>query len=143
MTDCESKKAYLIELKTHTDSRGNLSVGQIGDDWDFEIRRVYYQHGLKEDKQRGNHAHKALHQVMIVVSGSCTVLTDDGKNPAETWHLDTPTKALRIKPGVWRVLENFSEDAVVLVLASEVYDPDDYIHDYDAFRAYISEQNED
>ncbi|HFC30684.1 MAG TPA: WxcM-like domain-containing protein, partial [Oceanospirillales bacterium] len=85
--------------------------------------------------QRGVHAHKKLEQLIIAVSGSFDITIDDGEN-RNTIRMDDPSKGLYICPMIWREIDNFSEDAVLMVLASTLYDSEDYIHDYDAFIKY-------
>ena len=89
--------------------------------------------------ERGGHAHKALEQLIVAVSGSFTVVLDDGK-VKRSFVLNRPYMGLYVTPGIWRVLDDFSSGSVCLVLASEKYDPDDYIRDYDEFIQYKSEE---
>ena len=96
----------------------------------FEIKRVYYIYGTQQGVARGFHAHRNLKQVAVCVSGKCRMILDDGKVREEAW-LDSPTKGLLINDLVWREMHDFSDDCVLLVLASEHYDEDDYIRDYD------------
>ncbi len=98
----------------------------------FEIKRVYYIYGTQQGVARGFHAHRNLKQVAVCVSGKCRMILDDGKVREEAW-LDSPTKGLLINDLVWREMHDFSDDCVLLVLASEHYDEDDYIRDYDEF----------
>ena len=91
--------------------------------------------------RRGFHAHKKLKQILICVKGSCKILLDDGIEKAEVL-LDKPNKGLLIESHLWREMFDFSEDAVLMVLASELYDESDYIRDYDEFIKYVRENNE-
>ncbi|WP_397363424.1 sugar 3,4-ketoisomerase [Olleya sp. R77988] len=122
----------IVEIPKIKDTRGNLSVIE-NDVIPFDIKRVYYLYDVPSDAYRGGHAHKELYQFLIPLSGSFDVIIKDGKN-IKSVTLNKPNKGLMIVPGIWRELENFSSGAVCLVLASEVYDEDDYIRDYDQFK---------
>ena len=98
----------------------------------FKIKRVYYIFGTQIEASRGFHAHHNLQQVAICVTGKCRMVLDDGAQRQEAW-LDSPTKGLIVGDLVWREMHNFSHDCVLLVLASEHYDENDYIRDYDEF----------
>ncbi len=121
----------IIDIRKYTDNRGYLSVIEGGLDIPFEIRRIYYLY-LVPDTARGAHAHKKLQQLLIATSGSVDVIMDDGKDK-KTFHLDKPWKGLLIPAGLWRDLENFSGGAVLMCLASEKYEADDYIRNYNDF----------
>lgn len=99
----------------------------------FDVKRVYYIFGTQQGVSRGFHAHKNLKQVAVCVTGKCKMVLDDGKKREEVW-LDSPTTGLIIEDLTWREMHNFSEDCVLLVLASEHYDESDYIRDYDEFK---------
>lgn len=128
------KDCQIIDIRRFSDSRGYLSVIEGELDIPFEIKRIYYLYMVPE-VARGAHAHKALQQLLIATSGSVDVIMDDGTNK-QTFHLDRPWKGLLILPGLWRDLENFSGGAVLMCLASEKYDADDYIRDYNEFLKY-------
>ena len=115
------------------DGRGNLSVVEK-DLLPYKIKRVYYLYDVPSDSIRGGHAHKELQQFLIAVSGSFTVVLDNGKD-RKSFLLNRPNKGLLIPSGVWRELENFSAGSVCLSLVSEEYDEDDYIRDYTAFKS--------
>ncbi|WP_298137334.1 FdtA/QdtA family cupin domain-containing protein [Flavobacterium sp.] len=102
----------------------------------FEIKRVYYLYDVPSFAQRGGHAHKNLNQILIALSGSFDVVLKDGSE-TQIITLNKPNKGLLIKTNIWRELENFSSGSVCLVLASEVFDENDYIRDYQDFLAYI------
>ncbi|WP_298116824.1 FdtA/QdtA family cupin domain-containing protein [Flavobacterium sp.] len=102
----------------------------------FEIKRVYYLYDVPSFAQRGGHAHKNLNQILIALSGSFDVVLKDGFD-TQIITLNKPNKGLLIKTNIWRELENFSSGSVCLVLASEVFDENDYIRDYQDFLAYI------
>ncbi len=114
------------------DDRGSLVALEGSDTVPFEIKRVYYIFGTQQGVARGFHAHHKLQQVAVCVTGKCRMILDDGKNREEAW-LDSPTKGLLIGDLVWREMHDFSPDCVLLVLASEHYDENDYIRDYDDF----------
>ena len=118
------------------DARGNLVALEANKDIPFEIQRVYYIFGNREDIPRGFHAHKALKQVAICVSGSCKFFLDNGKEKAEII-LNTPTKGILIENLIWREIRDFTADCVLLVLASAHYDETDYIRNYEQFLAEI------
>lgn len=129
VNDCQ-----LIDIRRYSDYRGYLSVVENGIDIPFDIKRIYYLYMVPE-VARGAHAHKALQQLLIATSGSVEVIMDDGTQ-RKSFILDKPWKGLRIPSGLWRDLENFSHDAVLLCLASEKYDETDYIRNYDEFLEY-------
>ena len=114
------------------DNRGSLVALESNKTIPFDIKRVYYLFGTKQDVTRGLHAHLALKQVMLCVTGSCKVLLDDGV-ARETVTLDSPTKGLLVEGLLWREMSQFSPDCVLLVIASEHYDESDYIRDYEEF----------
>lgn len=124
----------LIDIRRYSDTRGYLSVVEEQLDVPFDIKRVYYLYMVPE-VARGAHAHKELQQLLIATSGSVDVIMDDGTNK-QTFHLDKPWKGLLIPSGLWRDLEHFTKDAVLLCLANERYDENDYIRDYGEFLRY-------
>ena len=124
----------ILDIRKYSDSRGYISVIEGRHDIPFEIRRVYYLYMVPE-VSRGEHAHKTLQQLLVATSGSVHVTLDDGRNK-QTFLLDKPWKGLLIVPGLWRTLSDFSGGAVCMVLASEPYDPEDYIRDYRVFLSY-------
>ena len=123
----------IIELdQHHSDRKGNISVVQNGATVPFDVKRVYYLYDVPGGESRGSHAHKELSQLIVAASGSFRVILDDGR-AKRTFFLNRPYQGLYLKPGIWRDLNDFSSGAVCMVLASEKYDPDDYIRDYDEF----------
>ena len=124
-----------IDLPVITDPRGNLCVAEGGQSVPFEIRRIYYLYDVPSQSTRAGHAHHALHQLVIAVSGSFDVRLHDGVRD-ERVTLNRPNRGLHIGTGTWRDIDNFSSGAVCLVLASEHYDEADYIRDFDAFLAF-------
>lgn len=133
---------FVIELdRHHSDRKGNLTVVENGETLPFDVKRVYYIYDVPGGENRGTHAHKQLEQLIVAASGSFTVTLDDGKSK-RSFFLNRPYQGLLVKPGMWRDLDNFSSGAVCMVLASEVYDKNDYIRDYNEFLKYKSSCNE-
>ena len=126
VSDCQ-----MIDIRRYSDTRGYLSVVENGIDIPFDIKRIYYLYMVPE-VARGAHAHKELQQLLIATSGSVEVIMDDGENK-KSFMLDKPWKGLLIPSGLWRDLENFSGGAVLMCLASEGYNENDYIRDYQEF----------
>lgn len=122
----------LYSLSTVQDIRGNLAVGEYGKELPFEPKRVFMVSDVPNSKVRGTHAHKECHQFLVATSGSIHVILDDGKARHE-YVLSNRSVGLYIKPGVWSIQYKYSEDAVLLVLASHGYDADDYIRDYNEY----------
>ncbi len=122
----------LVDFKTLGDERGSLIAVEEGYNAPFDIKRVYYIFNTQQGVERGFHAHINLKQLAIVVKGSCTFIIDDGKTREEI-KIDNPNQGLLIEGLIWREMKNFSEDCVLVVLASEHYDESDYIRDYDKF----------
>ena len=127
----------LINFPIHGDHTGNLVALEKGADFPFDIKRVYYIWGTSTDAIRGKHAHRKLEQVIICTSGSCDFILDNGKERT-TVHLNNPAQGLYIKHNIWREFTNFSDDCVVMVLASEHYDEADYIRDYEQFKQEVA-----
>ncbi len=114
------------------DMRGNLTAREVGQGLPFVPRRYFIVHDVPTKEVRGEHAHRTLHQVLVCIRGSVTVLVDDGVHRQETV-LDSPELALHVPPMVWCVQYKYTPDAALLVLASDLYDPADYIRDYEQF----------
>lgn len=126
----------IIELdRHHSDRKGNLTVVENGKTLPFNVKRVYYLYDVPGGEERGAHAHRELSQLIIAASGSFTVTLDDGRCK-RTFFLNRPYYGLYVKPGMWRELRDFSSGAVCMVLASDVYQKDDYIRDYKDFLEY-------
>lgn len=126
----------LLSLPELGDSRGGLAAVEENQTVPFPIKRVYYIYGTKPGIARGFHAHKALKQIAICVSGKCRFVLDDGARREEVW-LDSPTKGLVIEDMTWREMHDFTEDCILLVLASEHYDENDYIRNYHEFLSSV------
>lgn len=122
----------IIELNKNHREKGNLTVVQNGIEVPFNVKRCYYLYDVPGGEERGGHAHKTLRQLIIAASGSFDVVLNDG-NVKRTVTLNRPYEGLLVVPGIWRDLNNFSSGSVCLVLASEVYQKEDYIRDYNEF----------
>ena len=126
----------LIELdRHHNDRKGNLTVVENGQTLPFDVKRVYYLYDVPGGESRGSHAHKNLEQLIVAASGSFTVTLDDGTQK-RSFFLNRPYQGLYVKPGMWRDLDDFSSGSVCMVLASEVYQAEDYIRDYEEFLTF-------
>jgi dTDP-4-dehydrorhamnose 3,5-epimerase-like enzyme len=121
-----------IALQKHGDDRGMLVALEETKNIPFAIKRVYYLFDTKDGVRRGFHAHRNLKQLAIAVRGSVRFHLDDGFEQAEVL-LDDPAQGLYLDHLLWREMYDFSEDCVLMVLADQLYDPDDYIRDYDEF----------
>ena len=129
-------KVNLINLPKVVDPRGNLTFAEAVDNVPFSIKRADWVYDVPAGESRGGHAHKRLQQLVIAVNGSFTVTLDDGKERRSVL-LNHPWQGLLIDVNTWRTLDDFSSGAVCLVLASEHYEEDDYIYDYDEFLKYV------
>lgn len=127
----------VFELPKVHDRRGNLTAVNNRLDLPFDTKRVFYIYDIPSGATRGAHAHKEAWQFIVAASSSFDILLDDGHNRRMV-HLDRPNYGLLVPPGIWSRLQNFSSAAVCMVLTSHLYDPDDYLRDYDEFLAYRS-----
>lgn len=127
-------------FQPHGDERGQLVALEEGIDIPFEIKRVYYMYDTGEGVRRGFHAHKSLEQILVCVHGTCKVLLDNGTEK-KIVPLETPYEGVYVSSGMWREMYDFSPDAVLLVLASELYDESDYIRDYDEFLRSVKRES--
>ena len=123
----------LVDLPIRGDDRGSLIAIEQSQTIPFDIKRVYYIFGTQPNVARGFHAHKALSQLLVCVSGRCDVILDNGVQ-RETMTLDRPNKGLLVESMIWHEMHRFSDDCVLLVLASNHYAEDDYIRDYTEFK---------
>ena len=135
MIDTIVNNCKLIDLPTIKNRAGNITPIHNNEEVPFDIKRIYYLYDIPGGVSRGGHAHKKLHQLIISVSGSFNVELYDGKNKM-VFNLNRPNKGLLIVPGIWRELKDFSSGSVCLVLASELYDENDYIHIENEFNDY-------
>ena len=130
----DRKLAKFVDLPVVSDPRGNLCFMESMAHVPFDIARVYYLYDVPSGSVRAGHAHRALHQLLIAISGSFDVRLHDGTRE-EVVTLNRPYRALHIGPMQWRELDNFAAGSVCLVLASTPYDESDYIRDFETFKA--------
>lgn len=122
----------LISLQVHGDDRGSLIALENGHNLPFDVKRVYYIYGTKAGVSRGFHAHKKLKQLLIAVSGYVTIKCEYGAEVRE-YALKSPDEGLLIEGLVWREMHDFSSDCVLMVLADDYYNENDYVRDYKEF----------
>ncbi len=132
--DCQ-----VIELPKIHNRAGNITALNNNKEIPFEIKRVYYLYDVPGGEERGGHAHYNLYQYIIAASGSFDVILDDGISK-KIFSLNRPNFALKVVPGIWRELNNFSSGSICLVLASEKYNEADYIRDYNDFIKYKNDK---
>ena len=124
-------------FQQHGDERGQLVALEEHKDIPFEIKRVYYMYDTGKGVTRGQHAHKSLEQILICIHGSCKLMLDNGKEK-KIVSLEKPYEGLYISNNIWREMYDFSSDAVLMVLASDVYKEEDYIRNYDEFLNFVN-----
>ena len=129
----------IIDFPSLGDERGGLIALENNDSVPFEIKRVYYILDTKKGVSRGFHAHKVLKQLAVCVAGSCRFVLDNGLEKEEVI-LESPLKGLIIDKMIWREMHDFSDDCILMVLASEYYDENDYIRNYREFLRGINER---
>lgn len=134
----DSKHYSLITLPKILDPRGNLTVAESMRQVPFDVKRVYWTYDVPSGESRGGHAHRHCRELIIALSGSFSVVLDNGRE-RKAFHLNHPWQGLLVETGVWRTLDDFSSGAVCLVLASDPFDEADYIRQYDEFEKYVSE----
>ena len=123
----------IIEIDKLHHENGSISIIENGLTIPFDVKRVYYLYDVPGGEFRGGHAHKDLNQLIVAASGSFNVTLDDG-NIKRTFTLNRPNHGLLVVPGIWRELDDFSSGSVCLVLASNLYEEEDYIRDYEEFK---------
>ncbi len=126
------------QFQQHGDERGQLVALEEFKDVPFQIKRVYYMYNTIKGMHRGCHAHKHLEQILVCVGGSCKILLDDGTDK-KVVILDKPYEGIYISGNIWREMYDFSDNAILMVLASDYYCENDYIRNYSEFKKYISE----
>jgi dTDP-4-dehydrorhamnose 3,5-epimerase-like enzyme len=126
-----------IEFPIIHDPRGNLTFVESNRHVPFDIKRVYYLYDVPGGAQRGGHAHRKLHQMIIAMSGSFDVVLDDGTRNRR-YHLNRSYYGLYVAPMMWREIDNFSSGSVCMVLASDFFDESDYFRDYQQFAAAVA-----
>lgn len=126
------KTCRIIDLPRITDPRGNLTVADGIRNIPFDIKRVYWTYDIPAGEYRGGHAHRECEEIIIAANGSFNVTLDDGHEKI-TYHLNHPFQGLYVDKGIWRTLDDFSSGSLCLVLASESYEEEDYVRDYEEF----------
>lgn len=133
--DCQ-----VVQLSSIDNQAGKITVIENGQQLAFNVKRVYYLYDVPGGAERGGHAHKSLYQLIVAASGSFDVVLNDGQTQMII-HLNSPNKGLLIKPGIWRELNSFSSGSICLVLASELYNENDYIRNYQEFKIWKKNEN--
>jgi hypothetical protein len=128
----------IIFLPKITERSGNISVVNNFNEIPFETQRIFYLYDIPGGESRGGHSHINCHQFLVAISGSFEVLLNDGKIQRQVL-LNRPNIGLHIPPGVWASEVNFSSGSVCLVLASELYDENDYIRDFETYNKLMNE----
>lgn len=136
--DSQVKGVKLYNFPIIEDLRGSLSVGEFEKQVPFMPHRYFIVYDVGSSEIRGEHAHKICQQFLICVRGSCSVVVDDGKQ-REEFRLDAPNRGLYLPPMVWGIQYNYTADAMLLVFASRLYEPDDYIRDYQEFQHLVKQ----
>lgn len=132
------EQVKMLEFPQRGDERGHLVIAEGGIDIPFDIKRVFYIYGSDRDVVRGKHANKRTEFVLINVAGQSKVKVKDGKGGEKVFSLDRPHIGIYLPTMVWKDMYDFSEDSVLLVLASEHYDSEEYIRDYDEFEKIVN-----
>src|ERR1035437_7849846 len=140
MTKSSIYDCCIIELNKIHNRSGNITAIEGKMDIPFELKRIYYLYDVPGGVKRGGHAHNELQQLIVAASGCFDVVLDDGKN-RKVVELNRPYYGLYFVPGIWRELINFSSGAIWLVMASEKYNVDDYIRDYNEYIKYSNENS--
>ena len=134
-------KVQMLEFQQRGDERGHLVIAEGGIDVPFEIKRVFYIYGSDKDVVRGQHANRKTEFVLINVAGTSKVKVTDGEGNEAIFCLNRPHTGIYLPNMVWKDMYDFSEDSVLLVLASTHYDPEEYIRDYDEFVKEVSSES--
>lgn len=137
MKDSTVFDCSLIELPKNHSVAGNITSVNNGEEIPFDVKRIYYLYDVPGGESRGAHGHKELRQLIIAASGSFDITIDDGR-VKRTFSLSRPNIGLFMPSGLWRELNNFSSGSICLVLASDEYENDDYIRDYNEFQKFKS-----
>ncbi len=133
----------MLEFSQKGDERGHLVIVEGMKDIPFEIKRIFYIYGSDKDVVRGQHANKLSEFVLINVAGTSKVKVKDGKGNETVYALNRPHTGIYLPRMIWKEMYDFSEDSVLLCLASTHYDPDEYIRDYDEFLKIVGESGEE
>lgn len=137
-----NERCRIVDLPRVHDPRGNLTFIEAGRHVPFEIKRVYYLYDVPGGAERGGHAHRDLHQLIIAMSGSFDIHLDDGRGKTVV-HMNRSYYGLYVCPMIWREIDNFSSGAVCMVLASNYYSEDDYYRDYELFMEDVNKAGGD
>lgn len=132
----------IIDLPKIIDPRGNLTVTEGENNIPFAIKRTYWVYDVPAGESRGGHAHKECKEFLVAISGSFSVTLDNGKEK-KTFLLNHPYQGLFIDVNIWRTLDDFSSGAVCLVLASERFEEEDYIRDYNDYLEYVKDKSQE
>ncbi len=130
--------SQFIDFPNLSDKRGSLVSIDSSVGLPFDVKRIYYIFGTQKNVSRGHHAHKRLHQAALCISGSCEMTIDNGDSQ-EKILINSPYKAINLPPMLWHEMYNFSQDCILLVLASDFYNEDDYIRDYKNFKKLLNQ----
>ncbi|MFM5787849.1 FdtA/QdtA family cupin domain-containing protein [Aeromonas veronii] len=128
-----------VNLAHIYDGRGCISIAEKGQQFDFDIRRVFFLSSIEPSQERGHHAHEELQQIIFATSGSFTIELDDGNNHA-IYHLKSGSYGLFVNGPVWRVMKDFTPDAVMMVLCDRVYAEDKVIRCYNDFLRFSANE---
>ncbi len=131
--------AKMLEFSQKGDDRGHLVIVEGGQDIPFDVKRIFYIYGSDPDVVRGQHANRESEFVLINVAGTSKVKVKDGKGNETVYSLNRPHTGIYLPKMVWKDMYNFSDDSVLLVLASTHYNGDEYIRDYDEFVRIVNE----
>lgn len=132
------KEVQRIQLPRIIDPRGNLTFIEEDKHIPFNIQRVYWIYDVPGGEVRGGHAYKSLSEFIVALSGSFDIILDDGRETS-TFSLNRSYFGIFVPKMIWRSVENFSTNSLCLILASEIYDPEDYIYDYENFKEMLNE----
>jgi hypothetical protein len=127
----------VVELTKIHNPAGNITIIQNGNNQPFNVKRIYYLYDVPGGAERGGHAHKALYQLIVAASGSFDVILDDSIYK-KIIQLNRPNYGLLVVPGIWREIVNFSSGAICLVLASQKFEAEDYLREYNEFLKWKS-----
>jgi len=136
-TTIDVRNCHLVPVRGASDPRGTVNFLEVGREVGFEVRRVFYIHGVPAGHARGRHGHRKLELLLLALSGGCDVVVDDGRR-RHTLRLERPDLGLYVGPWVWHELVDFAAGTVVLALASAAYDEADYIRDEATFRREVA-----
>lgn len=134
-------KPFLLNFPQRGDERGWLVVAEGNKDVPFEIKRIFYIYGTEPNVVRGQHANRNSEFVLVNVAGSCKVRTRNGRGDDQVFDLNQPNMGLYIPRMIWKDMYDFSQDSILLCLASEPYNPHEYIRSYEEYSLEMSQNN--